>query len=101
VEREGLLAQAERLRGMLRGAGLDVGHSSTQIIPVILGDNERCVAVSRSLEERGILAIAIRPPAVPVGKSRLRLSLTANHSPADIEYLGQTVIAVVQMEERL
>ncbi|MBF0444500.1 MAG: 8-amino-7-oxononanoate synthase [Magnetococcales bacterium] len=98
--RENLLAQGERLRGALVGAGLDVGNSSTQIVPVILGDNQRCVEVSRLLEKRGMLGIAIRPPAVPVGKSRLRLSLTANHSVDDIDQLIDGVIQSVGEVDR-
>ncbi|MBF0455370.1 MAG: 8-amino-7-oxononanoate synthase [Magnetococcales bacterium] len=94
--RQRLLAESERVRKALTEANLDVGASSTQIIPVILGDNERCLAVSRSLEKSGILGIAIRPPAVPVGKSRLRLSLTAHHSPEAVDRLIASVIQSVQ-----
>ncbi|MBF0448556.1 MAG: 8-amino-7-oxononanoate synthase [Magnetococcales bacterium] len=93
--RQRLLAQAERLRRALVVEGLDVGNSTTQIVPVILGDNRRCVAVSRALEKRGLMAIAIRPPAVPVGKSRLRLSLTANHDEADLDRLIDGVLESV------
>ncbi|MBF0380574.1 MAG: 8-amino-7-oxononanoate synthase [Magnetococcales bacterium] len=90
--RKNLLAQGERLRGALVGAGLDVGNSTTQIVPVILADNHRCLGVSSFLEKRGMLGVAIRPPAVPAGKSRLRLSLTANHSSEDIDQLINGVI---------
>ncbi|MBF0358621.1 MAG: 8-amino-7-oxononanoate synthase [Magnetococcales bacterium] len=99
-ERRSLLAQGERLRTALRGAGLDVGYSSTQIVPVILGDNQRCIEVSRRLEKKALLGIAIRPPAVPAGKSRLRLSLTANHSSQDIDKLIQGIIESVAEVDR-
>ncbi|MBF0193921.1 MAG: 8-amino-7-oxononanoate synthase [Magnetococcales bacterium] len=100
-KRRDLLAQSERLRTALVAAGLDVGHSSTQIIPVILGENKRCVEVSKLLEKKGMLGIAIRPPAVPIGKSRLRLSLTANHSKEDIDLLINGVIQSVGEVDRL
>lgn len=95
-QRHHLLTQAERLRTAFRAAGLDVGDSTTQIVPVILGDNKRCLRVSQALEAQGILGIAIRPPAVQPGKSRLRLSLTANHQAADIDRLIDEVLTAIR-----
>jgi glycine C-acetyltransferase len=67
------------LRDALAGRGLDVGASRTQIVPVVVGDAARAMALcERALEDR-VFAQAIRPPTVPEGTSRLRLSVMANH----------------------
>ncbi len=67
--------------------GLTLGDSQTPIQPVILGAPERALAVSRALRARGILVPAIRPPTVPAGSARLRVSLSAAHEPAHVERL--------------
>lgn len=79
-ERTRLRFHADRLRAALNGGGFNTGQSVTQIIPIILGDEARTVSVSGKLEENGILASAIRPPTVPPGASRVRLSLSAAHT---------------------
>ena len=87
AERAHLAAMAERVRGRLGTAGFDTGHSTSQIVPLIVGDPAEALALSRRLEERGVLAAAIRPPSVPPGSSRLRLALRSTHDAADIERL--------------
>ncbi|WP_241117937.1 aminotransferase class I/II-fold pyridoxal phosphate-dependent enzyme, partial [Achromobacter xylosoxidans] len=67
--------------------GLDSGDSSTQIVPAIVGDEGRALALAATLEQRGLLAVAIRPPTVPAGTSRLRIALSAAHRDADIDRL--------------
>jgi 8-amino-7-oxononanoate synthase len=67
----------ESLRGMLAGKGLDIGSSVSHIIPVILGENERAKAVAAELQREGFDVRAIRPPAVPAGTARLRISVNA------------------------
>jgi 8-amino-7-oxononanoate synthase len=89
--RRALQDNAERVRGALRGAGLDCGASTTQIIPLILGREEDALTMSRDLEEEGILAVAIRPPTVPAGASRIRFSLTAAHTEGDLARLCEAV----------
>ena len=86
-ERDYLQTQAARLREALRGQGWDCGASVTHIIPVILGDEEAATALAESLLQDGILAPAIRPPTVPRGTSRLRLSLSAAQTEKDIDHL--------------
>ena len=86
--RRKLLETAARLRGRLAALGLNIGASQSQIVPVILGDVERAVAASRALWQRGLLVPAIRPPSVPRGQSRLRISLTCGHTS---EHLGRLV----------
>ena len=75
----------------LREAGLDPGAMETPILPVITGDALRTVQLSKKLEERGILGVAIRPPTVPEGSSRLRFTVTAVHDPAQLEQAAHTV----------
>jgi 8-amino-7-oxononanoate synthase len=85
AERTHLLRLADRLRAGLKEAGLDVGPSTTQIVPAILGGEAETLALSARLEAEGVLAVAIRPPTVPEGASRIRFSLSAAHSDADVE----------------
>jgi 8-amino-7-oxononanoate synthase len=87
AERAHLQRLAERLRGGLAEAGLDVGPSTTQIVPAILGGEAETLAMSSRLEAEGFLAVAIRPPTVPEGASRIRFSLSAAHTEADVERL--------------
>ncbi|MBI5163150.1 MAG: 8-amino-7-oxononanoate synthase [Magnetospirillum sp.] len=95
-ERRRVAAHAATLRRELAAAGLDTGESATQIVPVILGDEQRTLAAAAALEERGLLGIAIRPPTVPPGTSRIRFALSAVHSAADIERLAAATIAVTR-----
>jgi 8-amino-7-oxononanoate synthase len=85
--RERLLRLAEELRRELRRLGCEVGGSRCQIVPIIVGDARRAVARARRLEGEGFLVPAIRPPSVPEGSSRLRISLTAGHTTEDVARL--------------
>ncbi|MBF0180221.1 MAG: 8-amino-7-oxononanoate synthase [Magnetococcales bacterium] len=83
-----LLANAALVRDRLGAMGLNTGASTTQILPVILGEAVKALDTSRMLEEReAIRVVAIRPPTVPPGTARLRISLTAEHTEADLERL--------------
>jgi len=70
--------------------GLNMEPQST-IIPVVLGAPDRALAASRLLEENGFLVSAIRPPTVPEGTARLRLTFTAAHRQEDIKHLAKLV----------
>ncbi|MBI1320962.1 MAG: 8-amino-7-oxononanoate synthase [Candidatus Hydrogenedens sp.] len=87
AERAHLQATAGRVRAALTGLGIATGASSTQIVPAIIGREAAALRASAVLEEAGILGIAIRPPTVPAGTSRLRLALSAAHDDADIDRL--------------
>jgi 8-amino-7-oxononanoate synthase len=63
------------LRGMLADQGLDIPRDGTQIIPVLVGDNARAVSVAQALQVQGFDVRAIRPPTVPEGSARLRISV--------------------------
>jgi 8-amino-7-oxononanoate synthase len=68
----------------IRELGFDTGKSATSIVPIIVGDTSQTVSLSRFFLENGILAVAIRPPTVPVGTARLRLSINASHTKEDL-----------------
>jgi len=75
------------LREGLRGNAWRLAASDTAIQPVIVGENERALALSEQLAGHGLLVPAIRPPTVPVGTARLRISLSAAHAVQDVERL--------------
>jgi 8-amino-7-oxononanoate synthase len=85
--RRRVLTLAEQLRSGLRALGRPANNSSCQIVPVIVGDATAAVGLSEQLEERGLLVPAIRPPSVPEGTARLRISLTAGHTEEDVRRL--------------
>lgn len=70
----------------LRKIGIQA-TDATPIFPIIIGSNEAALVVSQSLWESGIIGTAIRPPTVPVGESRIRLTVTAAHSREQIDYV--------------
>ena len=82
------MAGADKLREHLKELRLDTGASASQIIPIILGDNDRTMRVAEKLLDAGFLVGAVRPPSVPPGRARLRVSLTAAHTAEDIERLA-------------
>ncbi|HEX5423501.1 MAG TPA: 8-amino-7-oxononanoate synthase [Candidatus Acidoferrales bacterium] len=92
-ERAELRSLADLLRGELRAAGVAVGASETQIVPVMCGTNEAALHVASVLQETGFAVRAIRPPTVPAGTARVRLSLTAKITPADVLRLSKTIRA--------
>ena len=67
--------------------GLQLMDSFTPIQPILIGDSERAMRLSRLLRERGLLVTAIRPPTVPRGSARLRVSLSAAHTAAHVAQL--------------
>ncbi len=79
-----LQVNADIVRGELEAAGYDVGGSSTQIVPMVIGDAETAMRVCEAALERGVFAQAIRPPTVPEGSSRLRLAVMASHTKSEL-----------------
>ncbi|MGZ4160237.1 MAG: aminotransferase class I/II-fold pyridoxal phosphate-dependent enzyme, partial [Neobacillus sp.] len=67
--------------------GYIVKGDLTPIIPVIIGNPKEAVIFAEKLQENGIYAPAIRPPTVPDGESRIRLTVTSDHSSKEIDYL--------------
>jgi len=85
ARREILMEGAIRLRDELAHMGYNVPWAESQIVPVIVGDNERTVELSEKLLRMGLFVQAIRPPSVPPGTARLRLTPMATHSDSDID----------------
>ena len=67
--------------------GLKLMNSSTPIQPIMIGDNDTAVKISQALEDKGILVTAIRPPTVPNGTARLRITFSAAHEEKHVEQL--------------
>ena len=76
----------------LAAAGLAPAGHPSPIVPVVLGSEERALAASAALLARGLWVPAIRPPTVPVGTSRLRVTLSAAHSDDDVERLIDALV---------
>lgn len=92
--RERLAHIAQRLRTALVEQGWNIGNSSSQIIPILVGSAPRALELSARLREAGMYVPAIRPPSVPAGQSRLRISLTAGHSDAHMHQLTAALAAI-------
>jgi glycine C-acetyltransferase/8-amino-7-oxononanoate synthase len=88
---ERLADNAATLRTALAGEGLAVGDSSTQIVPVEVGDAARTMNLCERVLERGVFAQGIRPPTVPEGRSRLRFTVMATHRAGELERAAKLV----------
>jgi 7-keto-8-aminopelargonate synthetase-like enzyme len=85
--REKLKRNAEYLRSKLNQLGINTGLSRSHIIPVIIGGEKDTLTVARELYEMGFFIPAIRPPTVPVGTARLRVSVQSEHSKEQMDKL--------------
>ncbi len=85
--RQQLAATIARFRAGAVQLGLPLLASTTPIQPIVLGDNARCLAAAQALAGRGLFVPAIRPPTVPAGRARLRVTLSALHDDAAIDAL--------------
>lgn len=90
-----LMSLVMRFRRGAAARGLPVQESFTPIQPVVLGDNARALAASKALEAAGYLVAAIRPPTVPEGQARLRITLSADHAEADVDGLLEALARAV------
>jgi 8-amino-7-oxononanoate synthase len=95
VERLRLREMASGLRRELNRLGLTTGGNS-QIVPVVIGESSGAVRVAKRLREQGYWVTAVRPPTVPTGTARLRLSLTAAMDPAELTPLPALIEAAVR-----
>ncbi len=93
---ERLQNNAAVLRTALAGEGLAVGGSSTQIVPVEIGDAAPAMELSERALERGVFAQGIRPPTVPEGSSRLRFTAMATHRGGELERAAKLVGAAAR-----
>ena len=85
--REKLDAAIARFRAGAQKRGFDLMASTTPIQPLVVGDDAQTLAYAQALEAQGFWVSAIRPPTVPEGKARLRFTLSALHTPAEIDAL--------------
>jgi 7-keto-8-aminopelargonate synthetase-like enzyme len=88
---EDLRANAATLHSALSAQGLAVGDSRTQIIPIEVGDAARTMELSERALERGVFAQGIRPPTVPEGTSRLRLTVMSTHRAEELKRAAEIV----------
>jgi 8-amino-7-oxononanoate synthase len=92
--RDRLQAHVEQFRNGARELGLALTASRSPIQPLVLGDERAALAAADALLERGIWVPAIRPPTVPRGSSRLRVTFSAAHEPHDIAHLLEALAAL-------
>lgn len=83
--REYLWRLLERFKSGLKDIGLEVLHSHSAVIPVLIGETEPTLNFAKLLRENGVFTPAVRPPSVPPGKCRIRATLMATHTEEHIE----------------
>jgi 7-keto-8-aminopelargonate synthetase-like enzyme len=76
-----------------------MGNNQSQILPLMIGDATRCMKLSEELLQRGVFAQGIRPPTVPAGTSRLRITLMATHTREHIDQALKVFEEVAQMSK--
>lgn len=96
-----LTAHIERFRTAVAAQGWQLTASQTAIQPIIVGGVEQTLALAQMLEAQGLLAVAIRPPTVPDGTSRLRITLSAAHSEAHVERLIDALAGLTRFQPRM
>ena len=94
--REHLRSLVARFRAGASELGLPLMESSTPIQPLLIGDTRAAAQLSAALEAVGILVPAIRPPTVPEGRARLRISFSAAHTQADVDRLLEALGSVMR-----
>ena len=95
-ERSHLSALSRQLRQRMQAAGVDTLRSDSQIIPLVLGSNERAVGFAAAMTNAGFAVRALRPPTVPPGTARLRISLTANLTIGDVDAFADALLRVCE-----
>jgi 8-amino-7-oxononanoate synthase len=94
--RHALLENASELRSQLRALGFDIPSENSQILPVLIGENNRTMQLSAELLDKGVFVQGIRPPTVAEGTARLRLTPMATHRPEHIERAIDAFASLVQ-----
>ena len=82
------------MRKLLKEGGLNIVEGQSPIIPILVGSADLTNRFSKELENEGILVSAIRPPSVPKGESRLRLTIIASHTKEEIEFAADKIIKI-------
>ncbi|MDH5736292.1 MAG: aminotransferase class I/II-fold pyridoxal phosphate-dependent enzyme, partial [Gammaproteobacteria bacterium] len=94
--REQLQSHIHQFRTGAAELGLELMNSMTPIQPIIIGDSQTAVSISKQLFDQGLLSTAIRPPTVPQGTARLRITLTATHTK---QHIDQLIVALSQITD--
>ncbi|MBS98085.1 MAG: 8-amino-7-oxononanoate synthase [Oceanospirillaceae bacterium] len=92
--REKLARLIERFRTGASQLGFELMNSSTPIQPILVGSADEALRLSEALEDRGIFVGAIRPPTVPAGSARLRVTLSASHTDTQVDRLLDALSAI-------
>ncbi|WP_017727660.1 8-amino-7-oxononanoate synthase [Halalkalibacterium ligniniphilum] len=92
--RERLQTLSDDFREALSLYGFDTCNSTSQIIPLRIGSNEKTIEFSERLQEAGIAAIAVRPPTVPNGEARIRFALTSEHDAEELAWAVDKIASV-------
>lgn len=92
---QNLLERSAYFQEQLAARGVPIVRSATQIVPIVVGDNQRAVDLSEALLTEGLIVTAIRPPTVPEGTARLRFSVTLGHKEEDLRAAAALVARVV------
>ena len=87
-----LMWNASYMRKLLKDAGLPIVDAPTPIIPIIMGEETKALHLAARCREEGVLLSAIRPPSVPKGTSRIRLTVTAAHTKEELERAASVII---------
>ncbi|MGE4588615.1 MAG: 8-amino-7-oxononanoate synthase [Acidaminococcaceae bacterium] len=88
------------MRELLKDAGIPLVEGETPIIPIMVGEASLATEIAQNLAEKGVLISAIRPPTVPQGQSRLRLTVTAAHTEEQLNHAAELIIEVWQETKR-
>jgi len=95
-ERRARLAEnAAKMASGLAALGVPLRGEGSHILPIVVGDSRRTMQLSEALLEHGVFAHGIRPPTVPEGTSRIRVTVMATHTPEDIEFALEAFRAVM------
>ena len=89
-------AVARSVRDQLTAAGLSVPPGDSPIVPLVLGDERAALVAADHLRRAGLLAVAVRPPTVPRGTSRLRVTLSSEHTDAEVAAMVAAVVAAAR-----
>ena len=96
--RQRVLHLSDNLRSRLHAKHLNMGRSQGPIVPVVLGSNSRALSIAETMSEAGCDVRAIRPPTVPPGTARLRISIHANHTEKNIKKLESCLLTALKTE---
>ena len=94
AQREHLMLLSDKLRQSFNACDI-ITNGQSNIIPVMIGDNQTCLELAQHLQKMGLLIFPIRPPTVPVNTARLRLSLCADMDWDQLSTLAQTIKSLI------